>query len=429
MKKVIRNDNIISKDYEVTYDQLNDFNNALVCTEDATKCFDVNTLDVNVYILLFDLEKAKKEYREFSIGFDANNNPFTNIKENKDKIPCLKKVNASWVIDAIPVEKLGGSYDSIKKEFIEFSQIVFEYDDEFYLLSHKAYITLFQRLNIDCGFFNKEPTLIRGEMISYMFRRKARVVKFITREKNGTKVVFAVNSKNFAFTPQTQILNVAVDISSTMNRAEFLGGTINADYTTCYLQFPEDAPKIKEQYKKLPKKDEFVPGLMLQNSDCGRSSFVVSLTIDIKRGGASHLIRYKNHTQKHNRIFDTKKIVSVSKKMVDNVNEFPKLMCKLLELNIASADVEPLVKTIVEEIELAKPKYMGKKIADEITDQIVVDLQLLPQLTMYDIVMAFITAKEFTSFNNEKARQKFQEAMGNITKVDFETITSKFITS
>ena len=104
-----------------------------------------------------------------------------------------------------------------------------------------------------------------------------------------------------------------------------------------YLEFPDAAKEIAESYK-LP--HEAMPGLMLQTSDIGRSSFIAQATMRIN----NHLVRLETVSVSHNnkKGVDVDEYINefvdkVDTELFANIKKIPEQLCELMTMSISPA--------------------------------------------------------------------------------------------
>lgn len=124
------------------------------------------------------------------------------------------------------------------------------------------------------GLFNPTKRLGEDAMSILVYR---------TTEINGIKIrkIFAVMGKKYVPSSLKGVKNIVMDLlkRKSFGKAKIVGWRFTQDYTTVRIEFPEYADKIASKANvTLPNGDRMIPGLMITDSDSGKSSLAIAPT-------------------------------------------------------------------------------------------------------------------------------------------------------
>lgn len=143
-----------------------------------------------------------------------------------------------------------------------------------FLLSQIAISTLSYLSGVTGDMTIKRNNIIRDMHIADALYAKSPSLTFIYREKECKRKIFAVLGSTYKVIPQNCLVNI-LDILSRKYKTDMRSWSIDQDFTSYYLEFPEE------------KVGNMIPGIEVITSDTGKASFTVRI---MQRYGQSEVI-------------------------------------------------------------------------------------------------------------------------------------------
>lgn len=230
----------------------------------------------------------------------------------------------------------------------------------------------------------------------------------ITRFDNK---VFGVFSEKYTYIPQTELLKIVDEAILDIGNS-----TINfwADHwkTVIHLRFKEKAEELSDAYG-LP--DTIIPGIIISTSDTSDSSISISETWETKEG----MLIGKKVSRKHMGNANIADVIENMKKTIFAGYKYvPEKMAELLTIDIKSIDSEHIFK------KLKADKILGSKRMKELCGQIDLEINGVPHLTAYGVVIRMMSVPDRVSGFSELQKQLLQEALWGLLEYNFTASTA-----
>lgn len=179
-------------------------------------------------------------------------------------------------------------------------------------------------------------------LASVFYQKKAEAgLSLITRKTcDNDEKIYYVGLSRYRYVPQADLLIPVLDRiakDAVLGTMDVVSWSVDHALSQIYLEFPDAAKEIAESYK-LP--HEAMPGLMLQTSDIGRSSFIAQATMRIN----NHLVRLETVSVSHNnkKGVDVDEYINefvdkVDTELFANIKKIPEQLCELMTMSISPA--------------------------------------------------------------------------------------------
>ncbi len=223
------------------------------------------------------------------------------------------------------------------------------------------------------------PSKERNAFLSKNYSVLQSTAKAVVRHQEGLKKIIALPSSEYVYIPQTTILEIVDNLSSSMGDFEVVGWEVSNFFTSITIRFKEKSEDFSKTFG-LP--DTFVPGIFIRTSDSGDSSFEVQSFWEKRNSLVKGNVVSKKHQGK---VSVSKLETEVKEKIFDKYISLPNRLCELLALDIDMSKIEKLVADIM------KKYYVkaGKKISKEVVIKAVDYFKSIGKLTAYDIYNYF----------------------------------------
>jgi hypothetical protein len=302
----------------------------------------------------------------------------------------------------------------------------------FYLASSNALQTL-DRFGLS-GNFLSAPHIVRDIAIAHVFEKNLGITT-VVRNVGACRKIYSILSDKYENFPQTKtIFSIIKELShekkSDLGEPVCHTWNVTNFFTKVVLEFPERAETLSKLYE-LP--DVFIPGVQIQTSDTGDSSFTITGTW--RRKGSNMCTLSGEVKKRHSGRFDIEKLLEeVSKKIFEEYAKLPETLLKLMETNITNpewdltnavfrtANKQLLTATFEEAFkQLGVVKCIGKKSKKYLMDEILGELDYSIPYTAYDIAMYIMWLPDRIVANNMKQEiTALQKAVNNAPYINYE---------
>lgn len=283
-----------------------------------------------------------------------------------------------------------GELDGNEKELyeeIDRMKILFVLGEEHFLSTKKVLKTLCQRAGSAMGDFAlRDEIKVRfhrdGGYVAYMAAVPSDC-SVVYREAHGRKKVYAVLGSRYKEIPQYPVIQKLLDaFESEMGQADVLKYHIDNFNTEIFVEFPQKANEFARIYS-LP--DRIVPGVRIQMSDVGDSSFIINGTI--KHGPSTVFVPGAEYSRAHTKKADIDEILSeVSNRVFPEYTKVPERLLELITIKVA--DYEKAIQGAAKFCGIEKA--IGKKHFMQMVDELCASCSGSQQYTAYDIAVKFI---------------------------------------
>lgn len=287
------------------------------------------------------------------------------------------------------------------------STTLFEWGKGLFDLSSRSIFSLGKRIGLEGEALSICPWE-RDEYLQKILEVKGKQkLTLITR---GHKV-FGVFSGTYAYIPQTNIMMFLEEGEKELGESE-IRFWMDHDHTRVWVRFTEKAEELSKTYK-LPK--IMVPGIWISTSDTSEGSIRIEETWDDDRG---HFVYGKDVSRKHSGKVELDKLrTEMNRKIFAEFTYVPQRLAELLEIDIKSVDSFGILK------KLGADKILGSKRTDELALQIDAELNSVPHLTAYGVVIRMLTIPERVSGFSELQTKLLKECLFGLFDYEFEKST------
>lgn len=257
---------------------------------------------------------------------------------------------------------------------------------------------------------------------SFYTKKDDASLSLITRKSSeNDEKVYYVGLSRYLYVPQDQLLIPVINRladDKVLGTMKVVSWTVNHEISQIYLEFPDVAKEISEAYH-LP--HEAVPGLMLQTSDIGKSSFIAQSTLKLN----GHMIRLETVSVAHNNKYGFNKdeyigkfVEKIDNEIFTNVRSFPEKLFKLMQISISPksldsekdrednfVSISDILKTSIEKV--FRKFSNGKKLAifESLQEEIVSSVPY----TAYDIAEIVISIPDRVQIDEVTATTVYKE--------------------
>ena len=338
--------------------------------ENATKIIPCRTDAIQIFTLdHVDLEK--KEFVGYRHGAEYGT--------IEDDIPFVR------------MKKYEGMTSDLSEEVKNKSKMFILIGNDIFYVTKKALPTLAQRAGSSTGKFASMDSL------RIRFHRDAGYVSFmqacpsscniLIRKYDNAKKIFAVFSDGYMIISQKELLEAIMQQFGVMGRTSIYYSIDN--FNTCInLEFPEfqrfDIPNELKQ--------DIVPGILVQMSDTGESSFSIIGTLRAKTG-----ITYVPgavYTRKHTKNASVETIAAEAFKLIlPKFEKFPHIVKSLYGIGISN--IEETVTKVVAHCGIKAS--VSAKVAETVLNSTLDSLQEFQYCTALDVASAVVEACDLIS--------------------------------
>ena len=280
-----------------------------------------------------------------------------------------------------------GLNEELAKETETVSHTLFKLGNSVFFSSKKVLKTLCQRAGTNMGDF-----ALRDEL-NIRFHRDAGYVAYmgavptqcqvLFREVDNAKKIFAVFADRYRIIPQNELFKAILsDFEKEMGKAELNTYTISNTETEIYIEFPKKANDFSKVYNL---KDTLTPGLRINMSDIGESSFIINGYVRI-----NHSITYipeANYSRAHTKNAELDIIIeNVGKTIFAEYTKIPERMMELLSIDIKNPDL--VIPAVLKYCNIKKE--FGAKVETAILENLISSLNPTIAYTAYDIALMMV---------------------------------------
>lgn len=377
--------NINKNDYLLTGTDLEGFKKAVKDISAITKCRKIKSKDMS----FFHFEDLMKDER--------------NVISDLSKISLKKRHQTMAGLKADLLDQ-----DALKENSTHLGAIITSPtgDEEVVFVSEYALPSLLQGVGLAGNSAFSLNNYYRNAFLASSFYTKKdnANLSLITRKsgENDEKVYY-VGLSRYLYVPQDQLLIPVIDriaADQVLGTMKVISWTVDHEISQIYLEFPDVAKEISDAYH-LP--HEAVPGLVLQTSDIGKSSFIAQSTLKLN----GHIIRLETASIAHNNKYGfdkdeyiSKFIEKIDNEIFANVRSFPEKLFELMQISISPKNLDSdkdkesnfvsisdILKTSIERV--FKKFSNGKKLAifESLQEEFVSSMSY----TAYDIAEMIIS--------------------------------------
>lgn len=350
--------------------------------ENATKIIPGQTNAIQI----FTLDKTDLDKKEF-VGY-RHGAEYGTIMDN---IPFLR------------MRKYEGMTTELANEIKNKSKMFILIGNDIFFTTKKVLPTLAQRAGSSTGKFASLDS------IRIRFHRDAGYVAYmqacpspcniLLRKYGDAKKIFAVFSDGYAVISQKELL------ASIMGKFEESMGTSSLYYvidnfnTVINMEFPD----FKEFLLPEALKEDVAPGILVQMSDTGDSSFSVTGILRVKTGIC--YVPASLYTRKHTKNASVDEIAADAFHQISSkLKRFPKLISDLYRIQVSN--IEETVKKVTASCGIKTS--VSAKAEAAVINTALDSISRLRSCTAYDIAASIIEACDFlTEDTCEKVSEKF----------------------
>ena len=303
--------------------------------------------------------------------------------------------------------KHDGLDDDLANETENVSHTLFKLGNGVFFSSKKVLRTLCQRAGTNMGDF-----ALRDEL-NIRFHRDAGYVAYmgtvpsqcqiLFREVDNAKKIFAVFADRYRIIPQNALFkSILSDFEKELGKASLSYYSVSNAETEIYLEFPKKAKDFSKVYNL---KDTLIPGLRINMSDIGESSFIINGYLRINN--SITYIPGANYSRAHTKNAELDAIIeNVGKAIFTEYTKIPERLMELLSIDIK--DAEQLIPKVLRYCNIKKD--FGAKIENAILENLIATVNPALNYTAYDIALMIVDS--CTEFE-ENHKREFVSKMRN----------------
>lgn len=313
---------------------------------------------------------------------------------------------------------------------IAFSHLAANGTKEFYFTTPKITNAL-ARYGLS-GEALKDPTPVRNMYIAENFDKALDNTAVVRSCDKNCHKIFYLLSEKYTHVDQMILFDIIkeIEVSGEMGECNCHSWDLNHTETHLLVEFPKKAEELSALYA-LPK--EMIPGILINTSDTGSSSFAIQATWRPK-GSNSVIITDSEVKRKHiGEINVTKIIKDVSNVIFSEYAALPEALCNLITIDITDpswdlktpagvlankACIENTLKEVFKQLGVVKA--IGKKTEKLLREAMVSEIDPVDRYTAYDICMLIMSLPERVHFLNEnKSLSELQKVCGQAPFTDY----------
>lgn len=357
-------------DWKVSGSKRKDLLEYLEILEKATKFIPCRTDSIQIFTL-DQVDSEKKEFTGYRHGAEYG----TII----DDIPFLR------------MKKYEGMTTDLFEEIKNKSKMFILIGNDIFYVTKKALPTLAQRAGSSTGKFASMDSL------RIRFHRDAGYVAFmqacpsscnvLIRKYNNAKKIFAVFSDGYTVISQKELFMAIVQQFGSLGKHNIYYSIDNFN-TFINLEFPEFQEfNIPDKLKK-----DIIPGIQIQMSDTGESSFSIIGTLRAKTGIA--YVPGAVYTRKHTKNASVETIAAEAFKLIlPKFEKFPHIVKSLYGIGISN--IEETVTKVVAHCGIKAS--VSAKVAETVLNSTLDSLQEFQHCTALDVASAVVEAGDLIS--------------------------------
>lgn len=382
--------NRLLDNYMASGSDLESFKKEVMALSDMT---DVRVVEMKDVVLLHLHPKTDEESVEF---FYMNPEALNAMEETG---------NTGMRVSHFPRSKITKSQTSTEllKELIEVNKVMLIHDNKPFFVSADAVCDLASINGVNGT--NTVPHVYRTANIARTMDKKQNI-SLITRTDSGVAKIVSIRSGRYGYIPQmhvNDICDIAVQDGAVCKR-----WSIDSRYTQIYMEFDDIAQELRETYKM---EDEVTPGLLVETSDTGDSSFTVKATWKV---GGTILVENES-SRRHTGSPSVEALTKLYKDAWKDYYKLPERLCELMQMNVLESgfNVKEGVDLVMDVLENSFTRktisLLGKKRLAEINALVTEDMCQSVDWTAYDIavyVMQLCSRLHGLPKNLEEAIQK-----------------------
>ena len=382
--------NRLLDNYTVSGSSLENFKEEVMALSDMTS---VMVVEMDSVVLLHLHPKTDEE----SVAFFYMSPEMLNAMENTG--------NTGMRVSYFPRSKMTKSQISTEllKELTDKNKVMLIHDNKPFFVSADAVCDLASINGVNGT--NTSPHAYRTANIARTLDKKQNI-SLIVRTESGVAKIVSIRSGRYGYIPQMCVSDIC-DIA-TQDGAVCKRWSIDSRFTQIYMEFDDIAQDLRDTYKMM---DDVTPGLLIETSDTGDSSFAVKATWKI---GGTILVENES-TRRHTGSPSIEALTKLYKEAWKDYYKLPERLCELMQMDILQSgfNVKTGVDLVMDVLESSFTRktmtLLGKKRLAEINALVTEDMCQGVNWSAYDIavyVMQLCSRLHGLPKNLEEAIQK-----------------------